>query len=81
MELPAALKDMLASGKRLLADTRIRRPAAEQKKKGPATKDLAAPAETDPFKIFIRRGVDERPSKDEMVKDIKKFIKTAEDNI
>jgi hypothetical protein len=81
MELPAALKDMLSSGKRLLTDTRVRRTVTEQKKKGPATKNLAAPPETDPLKIFTRRGIDERPPKDEMVKDIKKFIKAAEDAI
>ena len=74
-----ALKELLAAGKKLLVDTKARRPAKDEKK--PATKDLVAPAETDPLKIFIRRCISEKPKKAEVVEEMKKFIKIAEDNI
>ena len=77
MELPASLKDMAASGRKLLTDTKVRKAPG----KSPATKNLSAPPETDPFKIFIRRCTTERPAKDEVVKDIQKFIKAAEADI
>ena len=80
-EVPAALKALLESGRSLLTDTKQpRKPApAKGEKRGPATKNLAAIPETDPFKIFVRKCVDEKRKKAEVVEDIKRFIKTAED--
>ena len=79
--MDATLKALFESGKSLLTDTKQpRKPtAAKVGKKGPATKDLAGPPETDPFKIFARKCVNEKRKKTEMVEDIKRFIKTAEE--
>ena len=79
-EVPAALKAIFDTGRTLLTDTKqVRKAAPVKGKKGPATKDLAALPETDPFKIFVRKCVDEKRKKSEIVEDIKKFIKVAED--
>ena len=79
-EVPASLKAIFDTGRSLLGDTKQRRVAAPVKgKKGPATKDLAAHPETDPFRIFVRKCVDEKRKKADIVDDIKRFIKTAED--
>lgn len=73
------LKAMFESGKALLSDTKQPRKSPAQGKKGPATKDLAGPPETDPFRIFIRKCTSEKMKKADMVKDIERFIKSAED--
>lgn len=80
-ELPAALKEMIASGRSLLTDTKQARKLGPGggSKKAPATASLMAPPETDPFKIFIRKCVDEKRKKADIVEDIKKFIKVAEE--
>jgi hypothetical protein len=78
--MDATLKALFESGKTLLADTKQRRkPAPGKGKKGPATKDLSGPPETDPFKIFVRKCVDEKRKKVDIVEDIQRFIKTAEE--
>lgn len=79
-ELPAHLKDLFASGRTILSDSKQRKaPAPGKSKKGPATANLAAPPETDPYRIFIRKCVNEKIKKADMVKDIERFIKVAED--
>jgi hypothetical protein len=65
------------SGRRLLVDTKQRK--AKGAKKPDPSKDLIAPAETDPYRVFVRRVVSERPGKAEIVKDIERFIKAAEE--
>lgn len=81
-EVPAALKDMLASGRSLLTDTKsAKKPGPGASAKTPATKSLSAPPETDPFKIFIRKCVDEKRKKTEIVEDIRRIIKTAEEDL
>lgn len=75
--MDATLRALQESGKRLLVDTKQRRTAGP-KKPNPA-KDLIEPAETDPYRVFVRRVIAERPGKAEMLKDIHRFIKMAED--
>ena len=67
------LRDFLASGKKLLDDTKqIKMKTAKQKKKA------AEPLSDDPHKNFVRRVIAEKPKKKEIVDDIKKFISAAE---
>jgi len=73
----STLKAMIDSGKRLLVDTKQRRTAGP--KKPNPSKDLIEPAETDPYRVFVRRVIAERPGKTEILKDIQRFIKAAED--
>lgn len=66
-------KEFLASGRKLLDDTKqIKMKTPQQKKKA------AEPLSDDPHKNFIRRVISERPKKKEVVDDIKKFIASAE---
>ena len=80
-EIPAALKAVFETGRSLLTDTKQPKKPSPAGKKGPATKDLAGPIETDPYKIFIRKCVDEKRKKADLVEDIKKMIKMAEDDL
>ena len=75
--MDSTLKDMLQSGRRLLVDTKQKK-APGAKKPNPS-KDLVATTETDPYRVFSRRVIAERPKKDEILKDIHRFIKAAED--
>ena len=75
--MDAALKALQESGKRLLVDTKQRKTSGP--KKPNPSKDLIEPAETDPYRVFVRRVIAERPGKQEILKDIQRFIKVAED--
>ena len=80
-----AIQALLKSGKSLLVDTKQRKaaPAAPGKAK-PSRHTIAEAAgvvETDPHKLFIRKAIDEKPSREKMVEEIKKFIKAAEDQL
>lgn len=68
------LKDLLASGRKILDDTKVL--PVKRETKGSS---IHNPIESDPHKIFIKRAISERPKKGEMVDEIKKFIKQAED--
>ena len=75
------LKDILASGKKLLTDTKTPRKALEPEKKTGKIPNPAAgsdPVETNPHKIFVKRGIKERLKKSEIVEELQKFC-DAED--
>jgi hypothetical protein len=68
------LHDFFKSGKKLIDDTKT--PAVPKaKKKGIVTE---VSTETDPHKILVRRTIQEKPKKIDLVEDFKRFIKTAE---
>ena len=71
-------REFLASGKAIVGDTRARKIAQKGKALPPSSIESLTPAETDPYRIFAKRTVAEKPKKAEMVKDIKKFIEAAE---
>ena len=77
------LKDILSSGKRILADTKQPRKTevktADGKKKPVPAMDT--PTESDPHKNFIKRTIQEKPKQKAVVEEIKKFIKSAEDDL
>ena len=73
------LKDVLSSGRKLLTDTKQLPPATPKGQEKPKPSSIHTPPETDPHKVFIRRAINERPKKTEMVEEMKKFIKQAED--
>ena len=75
--MDSTLKALVESGRRLLVDTKQRKTAGP--KKPNPSKDLIEPTETDPYRMFVRRVIAERPGKAEMLKDIHRFIKVAED--
>lgn len=72
--MSSVLKDLMSSGRKLLTDTKT--PATEKKVK-PST--IHNPVETDPHKVFIKRTIAEKPKKAEVVEEMKRFCKAAED--
>jgi hypothetical protein len=72
-----ALRDFLSSGRKLLNDTKA--PKAKTTKSQPPP--LGAPVDTDPHKVFQKRTIADKPKKTEVVKDMEKFIKQAEDKL
>ena len=74
------LKDVLSSGRKILGDTK-QLPIKDSKdgKAKPKPSSIHNPPESDPHKVFIKRAISERPKKTEMIDEIKKFIKQAED--
>ena len=77
-------KHFLDSGKKLLTDTKApRRVAAPVKGKrdtGPAQPKMSDLSD-DPHAVFVRRVVNEKPKKPEIVEQIKRFIVVAEANL
>ena len=75
--MSAHLNDFLKSGKKILEDTKA---PALPKKKGEKVKALGTeqPQETDPHKVLIRRTVQEKPKKKELIEEFQKFITAAE---
>lgn len=74
------LKDILKSGKTILADTKAPRKAVAETKKQDkkAIAPLGTPAETDPHRAFVKRTIQELPKKSILIDDFKKFIDAAE---
>jgi hypothetical protein len=79
--MDSTLKALMDSGRRVISDSKT--PKLAQKKKE-VSRDEAlgvGPAETDPHKVFVKRAINEKPKKAEMVKDIKRFIDVAEKDL
>lgn len=69
-----SIADFLKSGKKLLEDTKLPKMTAPKNAKVPEPSG-------DPHKMFIRRTIQERPKKAEVVAELKKFIAAAEELI
>lgn len=86
--MDATLKGLIESGRQLITDTKARRPVsvttekqakALRKKHGATAAAMASgPEETDPYKVFAKRCINEKPKKADVVDDIKRFIAAAE---
>ena len=68
------LKDVMASGRKILGDTK-----APAQSKAPKPSSITQPPESDPHKVFVKRTVQDKPKKQEVVEEMKRFIKVAED--
>ncbi len=73
--MSAYLQDILKSGKKIITDTKVPAKMISKKKTSP----MDIPAETDPHKLLIRRTIEEKPKKSELIEEFKKFIQAAED--
>lgn len=72
-------KEFLASGRTLLLDTKTPRKLVAPARK--IKKEDMGLGETDPYKAFVRRVVQEKPKKTEIVKELKRFAEAAEANL
>lgn len=76
--MEGALKDFLTSGKALITDTKLPKVKSESVK-APKTGTVAMTTENnDPHKILIKRCIDDKISKKDLVEELKKFIAVAE---
>lgn len=77
------LKDVLASGRKLLTDTKTpRKPMKVEEKPGKVPNPAAGSGvETDPHKIFVKRMIKERPKKTELVEEVQKFCDEADSKL
>ena len=68
------LREFMKSGKTLITDTKL--------KGALKPKDKAKPDELGcPHKIFVRRTIQEKPKKADIIVEFKKFIKVEEDKL
>jgi hypothetical protein len=68
------LGQMLSSGRKIIIDTKV-----PKKAKAPSNSiEKATIIENDPHKAFVRRCIAERPKKEDVVKELKRFIVAAE---
>lgn len=68
------LKDILASGKIILSDTKTPKQFKQVSSKGKISNPAAGSAlETDPHKVFVKRAIQEKLKKTEILKQIQKF--------
>ena len=74
------LQRLFKSGKKLLTDTKARKPVTEAPKKGkiPPLGTAGNSVETDPHKAFIKRSIQEKPKKADMIKEIQRLIEMEE---
>lgn len=72
------LRQFLSSGKQLIEDTKVPRKVSAKQQKAVQSK----PEELgDPHKVFIRRTIQDKPKKAEIVKEFERFIKVEEDKL
>lgn len=79
------LKEILASGRKILSDTKTPRkpPTKAEEKPGKVPNPAAGsdPIERDPHKIFVRRTVKEKPKKSVVVEEVQKFCNEADSKL
>ena len=73
----ATFKDFLSSGRALITDTKTLKVKAESVRKSKAGIDTQ-PTDKDPHKTLIRRCIDDKIKKSDVVEEFKKFIEGAE---
>jgi hypothetical protein len=78
MERSSYLSNLLKSGKQILADTKL--PASKEKREK-IVKNASEPVDADPHRAFIKKTITDKPPKDEVVKQLERFIKEAEDKL
>jgi hypothetical protein len=73
-----ALKEFLNSGKRIITDTKL--PKAKETKKQPTLESIT-PQSNDPHHNFIKRVIQNKPKKAEILEDFMKFVDLAEKDL
>jgi hypothetical protein len=70
-------KDFLTSGRALITDTKTAKVKSESVKKA-KTGFVTPPTDNDPHRTLIRRCIDDKIKKSDIVEEFKKFIEAAE---
>ena len=72
------VNDFLQSGRRLVVDTKQPKITSTVRPKDPKTGKPALPEGQDAYQVFIKRCINDKPAKKDVVEDIKRFIESAE---
>lgn len=74
------IQRLFNTGRKLLVDTKARKPVSEAPKKGkiPPLGTAGSVVETDPHRGFVKRCIQEKPKKADMLEDIKRLIQMDE---
>ena len=78
MERSSYLTQLLKSGRQILSDTKM--PATKEKREK-IVQNAQTPIESDPHRAFVKKTITEKPSKDDVVKELERFIKEAESKL
>jgi len=73
-------REFLSSGRALITDTKTPKVKSESVKKAKTGFDTP-PLEKDPHRVLIRRCVDDKIKKSDVIEEFKKFIETAENEM
>jgi hypothetical protein len=65
------LKNLIESGRKIIGDTKLLKPK-------PIPKKMSVEESKDPHKVFCQRMITDKPSKAELLADVKKFIEIEE---
>jgi len=81
--MDATLKAFLESGRALVADTKTPRklPPKDQKVSKAEVLTGKAPDDSDPYRVFVKKTVTEKPKRKDVVEAFKRFIVAEEDDI
>lgn len=72
------LSQVLKTGRKILTDTKA--PATKEKREKIA-QNAKEPVESDPHKAFIKKTITEKPKKEDVLKDFRRFIEEAESKL
>jgi len=70
------IKSLEESGRKIIGDTKIPRKAQVQKKQTLTPDEMG-----DPYEVFIKRTINDKPPKEDIVKELERFIKVKEKEI
>lgn len=73
----ATYKEFLNSGKALITDTKTPKVKSESVKA--PKKGLDVPVSSDPHRVLIKRMIDDKIKKSDVIEEFKKFIQAAEE--
>ena len=72
------LSQVLKTGRKILTDTKL---PASKEKRDKIVKNQEQPVESDPHKAFIKKTITEKPKKEDVLKDFRRFIEEAESKL
>jgi hypothetical protein len=78
--MDGAYKEFVSSWRALITDTKSAKVKSESVKKA-STGFQTPPADKDPHKVLIRRCIDDKIKKSDIVEEFKKFIESAENEM
>jgi hypothetical protein len=70
------IKQLEESGRKILSDTKTPKKSVVSKKQ-----ELSPEQQGDPYEVFIKRTIVDKPAKEDIVKELERFIKVKEKEI